>query len=79
MKAPSGVIMHEILHFFGAKDLYEGQGNPNSDVAEPVRAKWPNEVMNGGQNEGENLIISPFTEWRLGLTEDKEDWYDDFV
>lgn len=79
INAPSGVILHELLHLFGAKDLYEGQGNPNSNVAEPIRMEYPNEAMNGGQDDVEKLSISPFTEWRLGLTEEKEDWYDDFV
>lgn len=69
--APSGVILHELLHLFGAKDLYEGQGNPNSNVAEPIRLDYPNEVMNSGNDDVQKLSISPFTEWRLGLTEKK--------
>ena len=76
---PSGVIAHEMLHLFGAYDLYEGWGNPNSNTAKIIRDEWPNDVMNLSHEEVEQLSISPFTAWAVGLTDEKEGWYNDFV
>ena len=76
---PSGVIAHEMLHLFGAYDLYKDWGNPNSNTAQRIRKEWPNEVMNISDKEVDKLSISPFTAWSVGLTDEKEDWYNDFV
>lgn len=68
-----------MLHLFGAYDLYEGWGNPNSNTAKKIRDEWPNDVMNLSHEEVEQLSISPFTAWAVGLTDEKEGWYNNFV
>lgn len=74
-ESPS-VYAHEILHLFGAPDLYEGSSDPfvTDALIDYVAAAYPDEIMhNTYQPDGSILYdgitqsISPLVAYRLGL------------
>ena len=69
---------HEILHLFGAPDLYEGSSDDFVDDAliAYVEETYPDEIMNSTYNDdgtssfdSVNKAISPLTAYCLGLTD----------
>lgn len=71
---------HEILHLFGAVDLYPGQESLPEDLAEQILQAYPREIMyttydpqGYGDLEKISQQLSPFTAYRVGLTEDLGD------
>ena len=71
------VLAHEILHLFGALDLYPGQQGVSLTTARTIADAYPREIMvtvrdPRGQVEltGMDQTLSPFTAWRVGLTGD---------
>ena len=71
------VLAHEILHLFGAVDLYPGQQAVSRTTAQTIAAAYPREIMvtvrdSSGQVDltGMDQTLSPFTAWRVGLTGD---------
>ena len=72
-----GVIAHEILHLFSADDLYAPYQS-DENVAF-IKEHYPNEVMYNDQVPIDNLIVSPYTAWKVGWTNKKEDWFDNFI
>lgn len=71
------VLAHEILHLFGALDLYPGQQGVSQATARSLAAAYPREIMvtvrdSQGQVDltGMDQTLSPFTAWRVGLTGD---------
>lgn len=69
---------HEILHLFGAPDLYEGSSDPYVDGALTayVQQTYPDDIMLSTYAEdGSNLytsidkVISPLTAYCIGLTD----------
>lgn len=73
----AGVFAHEILHLFEADDLYQPY-QPDENV-EFMEEHYPQEVMLSGHASTDSLVISPYTAWRMGWTDEKEDWFDQFV
>ena len=73
----AGVFAHEILHLFEADDLYQPY-QPDENV-EFMEEHYPQEVMLSGHASTDSLVISPYTAWRMGWTNEKEDWLDQFV
>lgn len=70
-------IAHEMLHLFGAWDMYSGQA---SDAAgEWANKNYPNEIMLQVSSQLDDLTISPLTAWLVGLTSEYHDWYWNFV
>ncbi len=70
-------IAHEILHLFGAWDMYGGQA---SDYAgQWASDNYPNEIMLQVSSPLDDLTISPLTAWLVGLTSEYHDWYWDFI
>lgn len=59
------VIAHEVLHLFGAVDLYPNYTYPNFNFYELSQA-YPNEIMRIQHKPVEKLIISPITEYLIG-------------
>ena len=78
LKFHSGVVAHEILHLLGAGDLYD-EYQPAENVAF-MEKNYPYEIMfDKGDAPVENLVISPYTAWRVGWTDKKEEWFDKIV
>lgn len=73
----TGVIAHEIMHLLGAKDLYVPF--QSDDVVRFIKGNYPNEIMCQDNNPVEQLIICPYTLWRIGWRDEKEDWFDNIV
>lgn len=61
----TSVIAHEILHLFGAVDLYPNHNFPNFNYAE-LASVYPNELMRIQHKSIEKLSISPITAYFLG-------------
>lgn len=69
------VYAHEILHVFGAHDLYEG-GEFTDEVTDYIAAAYPNEIMYTVSGSGLNAIsqtVSPITAYHLGWLEYTEE------
>lgn len=64
----SSGIAHEILHCFGAEDLYETFQKPK-EVEELARKLYPDDVMHRVDYNINNLNIGEFTAWCVGLTD----------
>lgn len=74
----SGVVAHELLHLLGADDLYAP--HQSEDVVNYIKANFPNEIMQTGNYFClDDLTISPYTAWKMGWTENKEDWFENVV
>lgn len=69
----SRTIAHEILHMFGAWDLYDGQ--VRDDWAQWAKSKYPNAIMIQVSSPIDQLYIDPLNAWLLGLSNQYEDWY----
>ena len=70
-------IAHEILHIFGAWDLYLSSDH-DKEQAVFAKIKFPNDIMRETYRDFEQLEIGPLTAWRVGFSDVKEDWYDYF-
>lgn len=73
----SAYIAHEILHLYGAWDLYHNFDVTKDQAMHALRL-FPNDIMARTDTSIDKLSISPLTAWRIGWTEFKEDWYDYF-
>lgn len=74
----AGCIIHEILHLFGAADLYAVNDNMK-EIDRQIEKMYPKEVMHRSHNPLRELMISPLTAWLVGLTDKKEPWFDNFL
>ena len=74
----AGCIIHEILHLFGAVDLYHtcDQSEENDQIIDKM---YPKEVMHRPYNPLKELQMSPLTAWLVGLTDKQEDWFKEFL
>ena len=77
LELQSGVVAHELLHLFGADDLYAPM--QNEEVVAFLREHYANEVMFQDHASADALTVSPYTAWRIGWTDEKEDWFDKIV
>lgn len=73
----AGVFVHEMLHLFGADDLYHP--HQSEENVEFIKEHYPGEVMLSGHAPTESLALSPYTIWRMGWTDEREEWFDAFV
>ena len=66
---PPGVIAHEMLHAFGAFDLYERE-DYRKEQSNAVKKYYPDEIMyTGAYNNMDKCYISPITAWKVGIGE----------
>ena len=65
---------HEILHFFGADDLYVDELAPDNDDKRRARSLWPEDIMLDSDKPFTDLCISPYTASLLGWIEKKDVW-----
>lgn len=63
-KNPAAVA-HELLHLFGAVDLYPHQHHPGFNYKD-IKEKYPNEIMRIAHKNINKLIVSPITEYYVG-------------
>ena len=70
-------IAHEILHLFGAWDMYGGQAS--NAAGKWANQNYPNEIMLQVSSPLDDLSISPLTAWLVGLTSEYHEWYWDFI
>ena len=74
------MVAHEMLHLFGAMDLYEELGSAlDKEKADRIESMYPKEIMRTTSLPLDEVTVSPLTAWLVGLTEKKEDWFDDFL
>lgn len=74
----AGCIIHEILHLFGAVDLY--QVTPEmAEIDSKIDKMYPKEVMHRSRFPLKELQMSPLTAWLVGLTDKQEDWFKEFL
>ncbi len=69
------VISHELLHQFGACDLYYEFGRSQTiESAEIAKEKYPNSIMINNYGNKDELVIDEVTAWRVGW----EEWRPEF-
>ncbi len=66
-------IAHELLHLFGAWDMYQPQASPAADSW--AHEHFPNEIMLTVSKPLSEHTISPLTAWLTGLSTSYQDWY----
>ena len=71
-------IAHEMCHLFGAEDLYATFLQTEENEAR-ARELFPDDIMLRVSYTISTLKIDCLTGWMVGLTEDMEDWYLDFL
>jgi len=71
-------IAHEMCHLFGAEDLYATFIQTAENEAR-ARELFPDDIMLRTSYDINSLKIDKLTAWLMGLTEDREDWYEDFL
>ncbi len=69
----SQVIAHEMMHMFGAWDMYGGQVSPEAD--QWAHQYYPNEIMYQITSPLSKLQISPLSAWLTGLSDIYDSWY----
>ena len=74
----AGSIIHEILHLFGAVDLYH-TCDQSAENDERIDKMFPKEVMHRPYHPLGELQMSPLTAWLVGLTDKQEDWFKTFL
>jgi hypothetical protein len=70
-------IAHEMLHLYGAWDLYNSYKHER-DVASKAKEHFPNDIMYRSSNDLNDLEVDELTAWRIGWNDEKESWYDWF-
>lgn len=77
LKLASAGIAHEILHLFGAWDLYKTfqQTEENEQRARKI---FPNSIMLRTSYKIDELSIDALTAWRIGWNKYPENWYESF-
>lgn len=73
----ANVIAHEILHTFGAWDMYgDAQSGVSQEAEQFANQYYPNEIMGRGANSKLSEVqISPLTAWLTGLSDEYDEWY----
>ena len=72
--ANEAIIAHEMLHLFGAVDLYQLDGQSQSKAA--MLPQFKRDIMANVSNNLSVTEFSPFTAWTVGLTTEKYSNYD---
>jgi hypothetical protein len=70
-------IAHELLHLFGAWDLY-ATFSQTKDREEKAGQLFPDDIMYRVSYNIRELSIGPLTAWLVGLSDKEEDWYEWF-
>ncbi len=73
----ASTIAHEILHLFGAADLYSVYSD--SQLSAKCEKYFPNSIMHRIGSNFDNLEIDPLTAFLTGLSNKYESWYQEFI
>jgi len=73
----SASIAHELLHLFGAWDLYQTYAQPKSRE-DKAKELFPDDIMLRTSYDINTLKIDKLTAWLVGLSHFYEDWYEWF-
>jgi hypothetical protein len=71
------MIAHEVLHLYGAWDLYNSYVQTH-DVASKAQQLFPNDIMLRTSYNLAELQVDALTAWRIGWSDKKESWYEWF-
>lgn len=73
----ANVFAHEILHTFGAWDMYgDEQSGVSKEAEQFANQYYSTEIMGRGANSPLNEVqISPLTAWLTGLSNEYDEWY----
>lgn len=69
---------HELLHLFGAWDLYNGESQ-TLEKAKELSELFPNSIMINTWTNQEKLEVDPLTAWRVGWNNKPSDNFTSFV
>ena len=74
----SAPIAHEILHLYGAWDLYE-TFKQSAENAQRAKERFPNSIMlRSSVNNIDILEVDELSAWRVGWNTKPKDWYATF-
>ncbi len=76
-KLASSSIVHEIMHLYGAWDLYK-TFNQTQENEQRARELFPNSIMLRTSYNINELTIDKLTAWLIGWTNKPEAWYETF-
>jgi hypothetical protein len=71
-----GVIIHEVLHLYGADDYYEEQAGEY--VENFIQKKFPNSIMLKTWHNY-NFTIDDYTAWLVGWHDNPKKWYKEIM
>ena len=71
----SSSIAHEILHNFGAWDLYVTFRQQFREMESFAREHFSNSIMHRVGFDINNLSVDPLTAWRIGWNKTSESWF----
>jgi len=76
----ASTIIHEMLHLFGARDIYhDKQIDRDSEIEKKMTTVFPNSIMLEGSNmEIGDLRMDQLTVWCIGWSHSYWGWYDYF-
>ena len=74
----ASAIAHEILHCFGAWDLYANFAQ-SPEVEAHAKRLFPNSIMLRADYNINKLSVDPLTAWLIGWNDDPEGWYNSFM
>jgi hypothetical protein len=72
----AGTITHEMLHLFGAKDIYEDkQISRDAANLQKMKSVFPNSIMLDSHADLAGKQMEQFTAWCIGWTNSYYGWY----
>lgn len=69
-----GTIAHELLHVFGAIDLYSRAGYPKKK-SDTAQCMYPNSIMIDDKHPLSELDIDEVNAWHVGIGPKREEWF----
>ncbi len=76
-KIYTATIAHELLHLYGAWDLYKTFAQ-SDEAAEKAKKLWPQSIMRMVSYDINELNVDELTAWLVGWTDTAKNWYESF-
>ncbi len=74
----AATIAHEILHLYGAFDLYQHPSARTNDVEAYAKKLFPNDIMLRVSYNINELVVDKLTAYLVGFSQESESWFDYF-